>query len=152
MTRHREREGRTAAIELAVFLPLLSLLLLVALSATEYIADRRHIAYVADQASRFATGAPHERGGAPTTASRPTPEAVAAYVAEIADLPVVEVTVTPDPTLLFPGGAVTIAVTMHHDLGPLADVADALAGLVGRDQNLSDEGIELHTSVTKPKR
>lgn len=147
-----QREGRTALIELAVFLPLLVLLLLVALSVTEYVADRRHVAYVTDQATSFATGAPQERPSAQAAGTPPTPQAVAAYVAQISDLPVVEVTVTPDPTLLYPGAEVTVDVTMHHDLGPLAAIADALAGLVGHDQNLADEGMELHSSVTKPKQ
>jgi len=151
VTPNARREGRTAAIELALFLPVLILLLFVALSLTEYVADRRHLSYVTEQAARFAAGARQDARSPRAPAARPTPDAVAAYVAEISDLPVVEVTVTPDPTLLYPGAEVTVAVAAHHDLGPLADIADALAGVIGREQDLSGEGVELHSTVTKLK-
>src|SRR5688572_20727937 len=116
--------------ELVFFTPVLLLLVFVALAATEYLADRRHISYVTDQAARFATGAPADPLSPRPHGTPPTPTAVAAYVQEVSDLPVVEVNVTPDPTLLLNGTPVTVTVTMHHDLGPLADLADALAGLI----------------------
>ena len=136
---------------MALFLPVLVLLLFVALSLTEYVADRRHLAYVTDQATRFAAGAPQDPTSPRAPGVRPTPDAVAAYVTEISDLPVLEVTVSPDPTLLYPGAEVTVAVAAKHDLGPLADIADALAGVIGREQDLSDEGVELHSTATKLK-
>jgi hypothetical protein len=139
-------------MELAIFTPLLVLLLFAALALTEYVADRRHVGYVTEQAARFATGSAQEPRSPRPPGVRPTPEAVAAYVAEISDLPVVEVTVTPDPTRLFPGSEVTVGVTVQHDIGPIAVIADAVAGALGRDQDLSDEGIELHSEVVKPKQ
>ena len=151
MTPTERHEARRAITELVLFLPVLILLVFVALAATEYVADRRHVAYVTEQAARFATGAPEEVRSPRPHGTAPTPTAVAAYVEEMSDLPVAEVKVTPDPTLLLHGTPVTVTVTVHHDLGPLADLADALAGLLGRDQDLSGDGIDLHSSVTKPK-
>lgn len=148
----QQRQGRTAAIELAIFTPLLVLLLFAALAVTEYVSDRRHIAYVAEQAARFATGSAQEPRSPRPPGVQPTPEAVAAYVGEISDLPVVEVTVTPDPTLLFPGSEVTVGITAQHHIGPIAVIADALAGMIGHDQDLSGEGIELHSEVIKLKQ
>lgn len=139
-------------MEILLFLPVLVLLVLGGLSATEYISDRRHVAYVTDQAARFATGAPPQRGGPRPPAVPPTPDAVAAYVAQISDVPIAAVTVTPDPTVLFPGSEVTVAVTARYDLGPLADLADALAGVVGLDQDLSEDGLDLNSTVTRAKR
>ncbi|HUR49438.1 MAG TPA: TadE/TadG family type IV pilus assembly protein [Acidimicrobiales bacterium] len=152
MTPQTQREGRAAAVELALFTPLLVLLLLAALGVTEYVADRRHLSYVTEQAARFAAGRAPEPGSPRPPGVRPTPEAVAAYVAEISDLPLVEVTVTPDPALLFPGAPVTVGVTLHHDIGPIADIADTLAGLIGHEQDLSEEGIELQSTVTEAKQ
>ena len=138
-------------MELVLFLPVLVLLVFGALSATEYVSDRRHISYVTEQAARYAAGAPQDARSPQPPDVRPTPAAVAAYVAEISDLPVTDVTVTPDPTVVFPGNEVTVSVTMHHDLGPIADIADALAGIIGRDQDLSGDGVDLHSSVTRSK-
>ena len=132
-------------------MPVLVLAVLVAFSATEYVADRRHLSHVAEQAARFATGAQPSPSVPQPPQAPPTPAAVAGYVEELSDLPVVAGNVTPDPTLLFPGAEVTVEVTVQHDLGPVADVADALAGLFGQDQNLSEEGMHLNSRVTKSK-
>lgn len=144
-------ERGAAAIELVLFVPLLALLMAMAVSGTTLVADQNHLNQLTETAARYATRAsddpvnPRPHGAAPTTA------AVAAYVAEISHLEVVEVTVSPDPTLVPAGSDVTVDVTVQRDGGPLADAANAVAGLFGEGPVFPEGGMQMRSAVTMRK-
>ena len=146
----RDQTG-AAAIELALFLPFMALLLAMAVSTTGLVSDQNHLNHVTETAARFATRADDDPTSPRPHGTPPTAGAVAAYVEEISDLPVVEVTVTPDPTLTYPGGDVTVSVTLQHDAGPLGSVANAVSGLIGRDPVFPEGGMQMRSAVTMRK-
>ena len=144
-------ERGAAAIELALFLPMMALLIAMAVSATGLVSNQNHLNHVTETAARFATRAGDDPSNPRPHGTAPTPGAIAAYVEEISDLPVVQVQVTPDPTLTYPGGDVTVSVTLQHDAGPLGSVANAVSGLIGRDPVFPEGGMQLRSAVTMRK-
>lgn len=150
--RSTQRDERgAAALELALFLPVMALLIALGVGATGMVSDQNHLNQVTETAARFATRAADDPVNPGPYGTRPTPAAVAAYVEEISELPVVEVTVTPDPNLAFPGDDVTVAVTLQHDVGPLGHAANALAGLMGRDPVFPEGEVQMRSAVTMRK-
>ena len=147
----RENERGAAAIELALFLPMMALLIAMAVSATSLVSNQNHLNHVTESAARYATRAAGDPANPRPYGTAPTPPAIAAYVDEISDLPVVEVAVSPDPTLTYPGGDVTISVTLQHDAGPLGSVANAVSGLIGRDPVFPEGGMQLRSVATMRK-
>ena len=151
MTRLRPDERGAAALELALFLPVLVLLVGLAVGAVRMVGDQNHLNQVTESAARFATRSAVDPMNPEPYRTRRTPEAVAAYVEELSDLPVLEVSVTPDPTIVYPGSDVTVSVTVHHDAGPLADLANTLVGLIGQDPVFPEGGLQMSSAVTMRK-
>lgn len=146
----RDERG-AAAIELALFLPMLVLLVAFSVGAVRMIADQNHLNQVTESAARFATRSSVDPMNPEPYSTARTPAAVAAYVEEMSDLPVLEVVVTPDPTTAYPGTDVTVSITVHHDAGPLAGVANAVAGLIGKDPVFPEGGRPMQSAVTMRK-
>lgn len=112
------RERGAAALELALFLPLL-----MAFAAGAYIGARLMIVHadlnqVTAATARYATRAALDPTRPQSYAFRPTEADVWAYAEEIAGFPIDEVTVEPDPAKTAPGKEVTVTVQTHVDLGP----------------------------------
>lgn len=150
MTRRIHPERGAAAVELALFLPLLVLLAALSVGAVRMVADQNHLNQVTETAARYATRAGTDPGSVTYSTHRTTAEVIA-YVEELSDLPVLEVLVTPDPTLAFPGDGVTVAITVQHDAGPLADAANALSGLIGQGPVFPEGGKQMQSAVTMRK-
>ena len=151
MTRRGSTERGSAAIELAVFLPVFILLVLAAFSATELFWNHRHLDDVTEAAARFATAAPDEFRGPRPAGTQPTPEAVSAFVGEISELPVLDVQVSPNPLHVGPGQEVTVAVTLEHEVGPIAGIVNALNELIGNDPVFPGGVMQLDSTVSKIK-
>ena len=151
MTQPTQSERGSAAVELAVSLPVMVLLILLAFSATELFWNKRHLDDVASEAAHFATVASDEPRSPRPSGTRPTPEAVAAFVGEISELPVLEVAVSPDPTTIHPGEEVTVEVVLKHDVGPLATLVNGLNALIGNDPPFPDGAMQLNSVVTAVK-
>ena len=147
----KPNETGAAALELALFLPVMALLIALGVSTTGMVADQNHLNHVTENAARFATRAAGDPSHPGPYGARPTPAAVAAYVEELSELPVLEVSVTPDPALVYPGEDVTVAVTLQHDVGPLGSAANALAGLMGRDPVFPEGEVQMRSAVTMRK-
>lgn len=143
-----QSERGAAAVELALFGAILCLLVGASVGALRLVADNNHLNQVTEAATRYATRSSQDPNLIGTYRTRPTAAEVTAYVESISNLPVTAVEVTPDPTTAFPGDEVTVVVTVHHDAGPLADVANSLAGLIGQDPIFPDGGMELRSAVT----
>ncbi len=150
MKRRVDSERGAAAVELALFLPLLFLLAALSVGAVRMVADQNHLNQVTETAARYATRAAADPG-ATTYSTRRTTAEVAAYVEELSDLPVLEVVVTPDPTLAYPGDDVTVAITVQHDAGPMADAANALTGVIGQGPVFPEGGKQMQSAVTMRK-
>lgn len=151
MTPQTRTERGSAAVELVLFLPVMIILILVAFSATELFWNRRHLDDVTEEAARFATAAADEPRSPRPSGTQPTPEAVAAFVAEISEMPVLDVQVSPNPTHVAPGGEVAVAVTLEHDVGPLAGIVNALNRLIGNDPVFPDGVMQLDSTVSMRK-
>lgn len=146
-----KNERGAAAVELALFLPVLILLVGLGVGAVRMVGDHNHLNQVTESAARFATRSSVDPMNPVPYSTRRTPEAVAAYVEELSRLPVLEVVVTPDPTIAYPGTDVTVSVTVHHDAGPLADLANAVADLIGQDHTFPEGGVQMRSAVTMRK-
>lgn len=140
-----------AAVELALFLPLLVLLMAASVGAVRMVADQNHLNQVTETAARYATRSSVDPLHPEPYSTRRTAAQVEAYVEDLSDLPVLEVLVTPDPTLAFPGTDVTVSVTVQHDAGPLADAANAVAGLLGQGPVFPEGGKQMQSAVTMRK-
>lgn len=147
----KRSEHGAAAVELALFLPMLVLLVAASVGAVRMVADQNHLNQVTESAARFATRSAIDPMNPELYSTRRTTAAVVAYVEQLADLPVLGVVVTPDPTLAYPGDDVTVSVTVQHDAGPLADAANAVAGLLGRAAVFPEGGRQMHSAVTMRK-
>ena len=144
-------ERGAAAVELALFLPILILLMAASVGAVRMVADQNHLNQVTETAARYATRSSVDPMDAGPYTTRRTAAQVAAYVQELSDLPVLEVLVTPDPTLAYPGADVTVSVTVQHDAGPLADAANAVSGLLGQGPVFPEGGKQMRSAVTMRK-
>lgn len=147
----KKNETGGAAVELALFLPILVLLVAASVGAVRMVADQNHLNQVTESAARFATRSSVDPMNPEPYSTRRTTAAVVAYVEELSDLPVLAVVVSPDPTLAYPGTDVTVSVTVQHDAGPLADAANAVAGLLGQDPVFPEGGRQMHSAVTMRK-
>ena len=147
----KRSETGGAAVELALFLPILVLLVAASVGAVRMVADQNHLNQVTESAARFATRSSVDPLNPEPYGTARTAAAVAAYVEELSDLPVLEVVVTPEPTTAYPGTDVTVSITVHHDAGPLADAANAVAGLIGQDPVFPEGGRQMHSAVTMRK-
>ena len=146
-----ESDKGAAAVELALFLPLLVLLAALSVGAVRMVADQNHLNQVTETAARYATRSAADPGSSGPYSTRRTTAEVTAYVESLSDLPVVETLVSPDPTLTFPGDDVTVTITVQHDAGPLADAANALVGLIGQDPVFPEGGMQMRSAVTMRK-
>ena len=151
MSARTRSERGAAAIELALFLPMLVLLVAFSVGAVRMVSDQNHLNQVTESAARFATRSSVDPLDPEPYSTVRTPAAVAAYVEELSDLPVLEVVVTPDPMTVYPGADVTVSITVHHDGGPLADAANAVAGLIGQDPVFPEGGRPMSSAVTMRK-
>jgi Flp pilus assembly protein TadG len=127
--RPRSQRG-IAAIELAIVLPLLVFLAMTAVPVIAMELNYAELNQVSQAGARYATAAHLDPETPGVYRFRPDTAAVEAYVRRISDLPLDSVTVAPDPASSFPGDQITVTVTYRASLGPLATVANALAGLV----------------------
>ena len=144
-------ETGAAAVELALFLPVMILLAALSVGAVRLVADQNHLNQVTETAARYATRSAADPGSAGPYSTRRTVAEVKAYVETLSDLPVVETLVSPDPMLTFSGDDVTVTITVQHDAGPLADAANALVGLMGQGPVFQEGGVQMRSAVTMRK-
>ncbi len=149
--RENNNERGAAAVELALFLPMLILLVALSVGAVRMVADQNHLNQVTESAARFATRSSVDPLNPEPYSTARTSASVAAYVEHLSDLPILEVVVSPDPTTAYPGTDVTVSITVHHDAGPLADAANAVAGLIGKGPVFPEGGRPMHSAVTMRK-
>lgn len=145
MARLRDQRG-TAAIELALFLPLLVFVAVAATGIVRLVLDTSHLDHVAQAGARYATrAAPGADRG--EYRLRPTAAEVEAYVRAIADMPIESVEVAPDPSTALPGTAITVTVHARRDLGIVASSANALGRVVAGGPVFTDGGIGLSSTA-----
>ena len=149
-TRFRSERG-AAAVELALFLPIMLLLAALSVGAVRMVADQNHLNQITESAARYATRSAADPGSSGPYSTRRTTAEVVAYVERLSDLPVLETLVSPEPALTFSGDDVTVTVTVQHDAGPLADAANALVGLIGQDPVFQEGGVQMRSAVTMRK-
>lgn len=141
-----ERGG--AAVELAIFLPLLFLLAFGALTTVHVFRDYSELNQLSQTGARYATRAALDPTRPGTYRFRPSSEEVADYVRDAADLDVTSVDVSPDPSSTYPGDEVTVTVRTHTDLGALGWLANTMAGLVGGGDLFPEGGLVMASTAS----
>lgn len=143
------RDDRGAsAVELALFLPLIALLVALGVTTVHFVSARVHLDAVGGSAVRYATRAAADPGRAEGWRTRPTSAEVASHVAGLSRLPVESVVVTPEPVSAHPGTEVTVEITAIHDPGVLADAANSIASLIGQEPPFPGGTIRLTSTAT----
>lgn len=141
-------ERGASAVELALLLPLVALLVAIGVSTVSFVSARIHVDAVSASASRYATRAAADPTRAEGWRMRPTAAEVAAHVAATSRLPVETVSVSPEPALATPGAEVTVEITSIHEPGPLAAVANSIAELMGQEPPFPGGVVRLTSTAT----
>jgi Flp pilus assembly protein TadG len=147
--RRRLRSERGAAvIEAALVLPVLVFLVMTATPVVSSVISYIELNEVSEAGARYATAAHLDPENPTVYRFRPDAAGVVAYVRRISDVSLETVTVTPDPASAFPGTQITVTVTHRVSYGPLATVANALAGLVGSEPPFPGGGAVVTSTAT----
>jgi Flp pilus assembly protein TadG len=138
MRRSVRSERGAAAVELALFLPLLAFALAAASFVATLLLDYHSLTDLSESGVRYATRAQLNPETSGVYRFRPTAAEVVAYVEDSAGeqgLEVTSISVSPDPSASFPGTPVTVSVTARLGegvLGALArNIAEGLPGSFG---------------------
>ncbi len=157
MKRLREQRG-AAAVEMAIFVPLLVFLFTGAAFVVRLVLGYHALVDLSETGARYASRAQLD----PDTGEyrfRPTAAQVTAYIQSVADergLDLEGASVSPDPSTAFPGTPITISVTAVVDRGVLGraarEVGNAFPGMFGdadfATPTCGDEGFCLTTTAT----
>ena len=146
VARARQRGG--AAVELAIFLPLLFFLAFGAITTVRVLRDYSELNQLSQTGARYATRAALDPTRPTEYRFRPTSEEVEAYVTEVAELTVTSIDVTPDPSTAYPGDEVTVTVRSRTDLGVLGWLANTMAGLVGGGDPFPEGGLDMASTAS----
>ena len=141
-------ERGAASVELALWLPVLLLLVLAATSVAALVVDYGRATHLSASAARYATRSAVDPERPGDARLRPTSAEVDAYVRRVARVDVREVEVSPDPSRSFPGSDITVRIRSHTRLGPLAHAANGVFALLHQSPLFPDGGVDLTTVVT----
>jgi Flp pilus assembly protein TadG len=147
LRRLREERG-LAMIEAALFLPLLVFLVMTAVPVVSSVITYVELNEVSEAGARYATAAHLDPENPTVYRFRPDAAGVVAYMRRISDVSLESVSVSPDPASSFPGTQVTVTVTHRVSFGPLASVANGLAGLVGAEPPFPGGDVVLSSTAT----
>jgi Flp pilus assembly protein TadG len=133
MRRLTRREDGAAALELAIILPLLLVLLAFVAPLAKFGYDYMVLQRAAAHGVRYASRAdinPQVRSDG-SLGRRPLPSEVQAFVAASSNGKVAasDVTVNPNPKLSLPGEQITVTVAYPMSYGPLAEIANTIKGM-----------------------
>ncbi len=148
MTTGNHDDRGAAAVELALWLPVLLLLAVGAAAMAGLVVDYGRATDLSARAARYATRSAVDPARPGDARLRPTPAEVDAYVRSIARVEVRSVDVSPDPSSSFPGTDVTVRIRSHASLGPLAAVMNSVAALLHQSPVFPDGGVDLTTVAT----
>lgn len=137
-----------AAVELAIFLPLLFFLAFGGFTTVMVLRDYSELNQLSQTGARYATRAALDPTRPTEYRFRPTADEVEAYVREVAALPVTSVEVAPDPSTASPGDEVTVTVHTTSDLGVFGWLANTMSGLVGGDEPFPEGGIDMASTAS----
>ena len=136
--RHPHRERGAAAVELALFLPLLVFAFAAVTSVVSLILDYHALTDISSTGARYATRAGLDPEDPGVYAFRRSVPQVRAYVSQLASregLEVEAITVSPAPNQSFPGTPITVSVTARLGEGVFGavarNVAEAFPGSFG---------------------
>jgi Flp pilus assembly protein TadG len=146
--RRLRAERGVAAVELALMLPVVVFLVMTAVPSVAAVIAYVDLSEASEAGARYATAAHLDPENPTVYRFRPDAAGVAAYLRRISEVSLDSVSVTPDPSNALPGTEVTITLTHHVSFGPLARVANALAGLVHADPPFPDGGVVLTSTAT----
>jgi Flp pilus assembly protein TadG len=155
--RLRDQRG-AAAVELAMFVPLLVMMFTGAAFVVRLVLGYHALTDLSETGARYATRAQLD----PDTGEyrfRPTATEVTAYIQSVADekgLDLQAVSVSPDPSTAYPGTPVTISVTAVIDRGVIGraarEMGEAFPGMFGdadfSPETCGEELLCLSTTVT----
>ena len=141
-------ERGVAAVELALMLPVLVFLVMAAVPVASAVIAYVDLNEASEAGARYATAAHLDPENPAVYRFRPDAAGVEAYVRRVSDVPLESVTVAPDPASSLPGTQVTVTLTHRVSFGPLAGVANGLAGLVGADDPFPGGGVVLQSTAT----
>ncbi len=147
--RRRIRDQRgTAAIEFALFLPIMVFIVMTAVPVVSSVIGYIQMNQVSEAGARYATAAHQDPENPGVYRFRPDAAAVVAYIRRISDAPLDSVTVSPDPANAFPGTQITVTVTKNVSFGPLGRVANWIAGMVSADEPFPEGGVVITSTAT----
>jgi len=147
--RRRIRDQRgTAAVEFALFLPILVFLVMTAVPVVSTVIGYTQMNQVSEAGARYATAAHQDPENPDVYRFRPDAAAVVAYIHRISDVPLDSVTVSPDPANAFPGTQITVTVTRNVSFGPLGRAANWIAGMVNADEPFPEGGVVITSTAT----
>lgn len=141
-------ERGIAAVELALVLPVVVFLVMTAVPVAAAVVAYVELNEASEAGARYATAAHLDPENPGVYRFRTDAAGVEAYVRRISDVPLASVTVSPDPSAALPGTQVTLTLTHQVSFGPLATVANALAGLVGADDPFPGGGVVLTSTAS----
>lgn len=127
MNRRAERGG--AAVELAIFLPLLVFLATAAAFVVRLFLGYHALTDLSQTGARYATRAQLNPDAPGVYRFRPTAEEVVAYLEDVAGdqgLDLQGISVSPDPSTAFPDTPITVTVTAAIERGALGRAARGL--------------------------
>jgi Flp pilus assembly protein TadG len=133
---HRERGA--AAVEFALFVPILVFIAAASVFVVALVRDYHALTDISESGARYATRAGLDPENPGVYTFRRSSSQVVAYVTQLASndgLTVETVTVTPNPATALPGTPVTVTVSARVGTGVLGSVArgiaDAFPGFFG---------------------
>ncbi len=124
------RERGAAAVEFALFLPILAFIVAAAVFVVGLVLDYHTLTDISQSGARYATRAGLDPEDPFVYSFRRSPSQVVAYVKQLATkegLTVESVTVSPSPAKSPPGTPITVTVTAKVGTGVLGSVAGGIA-------------------------